>query len=97
MSKAEPWNERLWEPVEVLGLNEVHLDSWSISVSAKTMPGKALGVERELRWRIKQALDAAGIRIVGGLPQDAAEEAAPTRRRASPPRPRWPIPPPRRR
>ncbi|MFE6134136.1 mechanosensitive ion channel family protein, partial [Streptomyces sp. NPDC056437] len=37
---------------------------------------KALGVERELRWRIKHAFDAAGIRIVGGLPQ-AAEESVP--------------------
>ncbi len=39
-----------------------------VRVTAKTMPGKSLGVERELRWRIKQALDAAGIRIVGGPP-----------------------------
>lgn len=37
-----------------------------VRVCAKTMPGKALGVERELRWRIKQAFDRAGIRIVGG-------------------------------
>ena len=43
------------------------------------MPGKALGVERELRWRIKHALDAAGIRIVGGLPGPSR-----TRRRPDP-------------
>ncbi|QLE72096.1 mechanosensitive ion channel family protein [Streptomyces rectiverticillatus] len=65
MQKAEPWTERLWEPVEVLGLSATYLDSVVVRVSAKTMPGKALGVERELRWRIKQALDAEGIRIVG--------------------------------
>ncbi|MFI1102634.1 mechanosensitive ion channel family protein [Streptomyces melanogenes] len=75
MAKDEPWNERLWGPVEVLGLNEVLLDSMVIRVSAKTMPGKALGVERELRWRIKRSLDAAGIRIVGGAP--LPEEDAP--------------------
>ncbi|MFI2349374.1 mechanosensitive ion channel family protein [Streptomyces sp. NPDC019443] len=75
LAKSEPWNEQLWGPVEVLGLNEVLLDSMTIRVSAKTMPGKALGVERELRWRIKQAFDAAGIRIVGGLPP-AVEEAS---------------------
>ncbi|MEV6399014.1 mechanosensitive ion channel family protein [Streptomyces sp. NPDC051907] len=75
LAKTEPWNEQLWGPVEVLGLNEVLLDSMTVRVSAKTMPGKALGVERELRWRIKQAFDAAGIRIVGGLP--APVEAAP--------------------
>ncbi|MEV4438686.1 mechanosensitive ion channel family protein [Streptomyces sp. NPDC049577] len=65
MQKEEPWNERLWEPVEVLGLNAIYLDSVVIRVSAKTVPGKALGVERELRWRIKRALDAEGISIVG--------------------------------
>ncbi|MBF6049377.1 mechanosensitive ion channel [Streptomyces sp. NRRL B-1677] len=65
MQKSEPWTERLWEPIEVLGLNAIYLDSVVIRVSAKTMPGKALGVERELRWRVKQALDAEGIRIVG--------------------------------
>ncbi|TLS43343.1 mechanosensitive ion channel family protein [Streptomyces montanus] len=76
MSKEEPWNERLWGPVEVLGLDSVLLESMVVRVSAKTMPGKALSVERELRWRIKQAFDAAGIRIVGGIP--AQPEGEPT-------------------
>ncbi|MFD3997521.1 mechanosensitive ion channel family protein [Streptomyces sp. NPDC058548] len=85
MAKEEPWNERLWGPVEVLGLSEVLLDSMTVRVSAKTMPGKALGVERELRWRIKQGLDRAGIRIVGGLPAQAEESAAdPTAGMAAP-------------
>ncbi|MFD7611948.1 mechanosensitive ion channel family protein [Streptomyces sp. NPDC059828] len=74
MAKDEPWNERLWGPVEVLGLTEVLLDRMTVSVSVKTMPGKALGVERELRWRIKHAFDEAGIRIVGGLPAQTDEE-----------------------
>ncbi len=72
-SKEEPWNEFLWSPVEVLGLDSVLLDSMVVRVSAKTMPGKSLTVERELRWRIKRALDANGIRIVGGA--TAAEDA----------------------
>ncbi|GAA0484458.1 mechanosensitive ion channel family protein [Streptomyces sp. NPDC046215] len=85
MQKAEPWNERLWEPVEVLGLDAVYLDSVVIRVSAKTMPGVALGVERELRWRIKQALDTEGIRIVGRpLDADPAAEADPTAAVAAP-------------
>ncbi|MFF9481104.1 mechanosensitive ion channel family protein [Streptomyces sp. NPDC014733] len=63
MSKAEPWNEQLWEPVEVLGLSEVSLETVTLGLSAKTMPGKAGGVERELRWRVKQALDRAAIRL----------------------------------
>ncbi|MFJ8074888.1 mechanosensitive ion channel family protein [Streptomyces sp. NPDC096176] len=85
LAKAEPWNEQLWGPVEALGLTEVLLDSMTLRVSAKTMPGKSLGVERELRRRIKRAFDAAGIRIVGGLPQQADEAAAdPTAGMAAP-------------
>ncbi|MFD3942331.1 mechanosensitive ion channel family protein [Streptomyces sp. NPDC058579] len=85
MAKEEPWNERLWGPVEILGLTEVLIDSMTIRVSAKTMPGKALGVERELRWRIKRGLDEAGIRIVGGLPAQAEESPAdPTASMAAP-------------
>ncbi|MCJ0870843.1 mechanosensitive ion channel family protein [Streptomyces sp. AP-93] len=76
MAKESPWDERLWGPVEVLGLDEVLLASMSVSVSAKTMPGQQFSVERELRWRIKDAFDAAGIGIVGGLPAPE-EEAAP--------------------
>jgi moderate conductance mechanosensitive channel len=75
MSKEEPWNELLWGPVEVLGLDTVLIDSMVIRVSAKTMPGKALSVERELRWRIKQALDAIGVPIVGGEDPVEDEEA----------------------
>ncbi|MFE9765400.1 mechanosensitive ion channel family protein [Streptomyces sp. NPDC005808] len=86
MSKEEPWSERLWGPIEVLGLDTVLLDSMVVRVSAKTMPGKALSVERELRWRIKRAFDAADIRIVGGLPvQPEGEPAAdPTAGMAAP-------------
>ncbi|WP_189781470.1 mechanosensitive ion channel family protein [Streptomyces capitiformicae] len=75
MSKEEPWNELLWGPIEVLGLDDVLLDSMVVRVSAKTMPGKALTVERELRWRIKKAFDAADIRIVGQLPPELAADA----------------------
>lgn len=76
MGKEEPWNELLWSPIEVLGLDSVLVDSMTVRLSAKTMPGKSLAVERELRWRIKRAFDAADIRIVGGEPA-AAEPAAP--------------------
>ncbi|WP_192582549.1 mechanosensitive ion channel family protein [Streptomyces triticiradicis] len=75
ISKEEPWNERLWGPVEILGLDSVLLDSMVVHVSAKTMPGKAVSVERELRWRIKRAFDAADIRIVGGPAASTEEES----------------------
>jgi small conductance mechanosensitive channel len=45
-----------------------------VHVSAKTMPGKSLTVERELRWRIKRAFDAADIRIVGGATAPTEEQ-----------------------
>ncbi|MFD7067987.1 mechanosensitive ion channel family protein [Streptomyces sp. NPDC059913] len=76
MAKEDPWNERLWGPVEVLGLDAVQLDSMTVKVAAKTMPGKAVSVERELRWRIKVALDAAGIRMFGEVPPEAEEPPA---------------------
>ncbi|MYW12922.1 mechanosensitive ion channel [Streptomyces sp. SID2563] len=85
MAKEDPWTERLWGPVEILGLDAVLLDSMTVRVSAKTMPGQAAGVERELRWRIKVALDAAGISMVTGAPEEAAEGAAdPTAGMAAP-------------
>ncbi|MER5934997.1 mechanosensitive ion channel family protein [Streptomyces sp. NPDC002054] len=76
MAKEDPWDEHLWGPVEVLGLGEVLLASMTVNISAKTMPGKQFAVQRELRWRIKEAFDAAGIQIVGGLPA-VDEDAAP--------------------
>ncbi|OYP17556.1 mechanosensitive ion channel family protein [Streptomyces sp. FBKL.4005] len=77
MSKEEPWNELLWGPVEVLGLDSVLIDSMVVRVSARTMPGKSVTVERELRWRIKRAFDAASIRIVGGATAVEDQEDAP--------------------
>ncbi|MDT0465539.1 mechanosensitive ion channel family protein [Streptomyces gibsoniae] len=77
MSKDEPWNELLWGPIEVLGLDSVLLDSMVIRLSAKTMPGKALTVERELRWRVKRAFDEADIRIVGGATATEDEVVTP--------------------
>ncbi|MFJ3770479.1 mechanosensitive ion channel family protein [Streptomyces sp. NPDC090075] len=77
MAKEEPWNELLWGPIQILGLDSVLIDSMVVRLSAKTMPGKALTVERELRWRIKRAFDAADIRIVGGVPVALTEDEAP--------------------
>ncbi|MFJ5993781.1 mechanosensitive ion channel family protein [Streptomyces sp. NPDC092370] len=85
MGAEEPWNELLWGPIEVLGLDSVLLDSMVVRVTAKTMPGKSLTVERELRWRVKRAFDAADIRIVGGATAPAGEQPAdPTAGMAAP-------------
>ncbi|MEE4542033.1 mechanosensitive ion channel family protein [Streptomyces sp. V4-01] len=75
MAKTDPWDERLWEPVRVLGLESVGADSVVIQAQAKTMPGQAAAVARELRWRIKRAFDAAGIVMVSGSPSASAREA----------------------
>ncbi|MER7758267.1 mechanosensitive ion channel family protein [Streptomyces sp. NPDC097619] len=75
MAKESPWDERLWGPVEILGLDEVLLASMTVKLSAKTMPGQQFSVERELRWRIKLAFDEAGISLVGGLPPAEEDEA----------------------
>jgi small conductance mechanosensitive channel len=98
MAKEDPWNELLWGPIEVLGLESVLLDSMVVRVSAKTMPGKALTVERELRWRIKRAFDAAEIPIVER--RHRPRSTRPSRPPPTPPRPsrrppRTPTPPPR--
>ncbi|GGY18457.1 mechanosensitive ion channel family protein [Streptomyces djakartensis] len=85
MGAEEPWNELLWGPIQVLGLDSVLLDSMVVRVSAKTMPGKSLTVERELRWRIKRSFDAADIRIVGGATAPVEEQPAdPTAGMAAP-------------
>ncbi|MHC5907332.1 mechanosensitive ion channel family protein [Streptomyces sp. S6] len=76
MSKEEPWNELLWSSIDVVGLDSVLLDSMVIHLTARTMPGKRLAVERELRWRIKRAFDAASIPLVGGAAASAAEPPA---------------------
>ncbi|WP_307624112.1 mechanosensitive ion channel family protein [Streptomyces sp. V3I7] len=76
MSKQEPWNEILWGPIEVLGLDSVQIDSMTVRVTAKTMPGKAVAVERELRWRVKRAFDAAQIPLVGESPHVTEEPDA---------------------
>ncbi|EST35445.1 hypothetical protein N566_17675 [Streptomycetaceae bacterium MP113-05] len=74
LAKSEPWDEQLWGGVELLGLDTVTLESMTVRVAVKTMPGKALGIERELRWRIKRALDAEGVQIVDD--ESLATEAA---------------------
>ncbi|MGV9564294.1 mechanosensitive ion channel family protein [Streptomyces sp. NPDC003480] len=85
MSKDEPWNELLWGPIEMLGLDSVLLDSMVVRLSARTMPGKALAVERELRWRVKRAFDEAHIRIVGGATAPVEEQPADPTATTAPP------------
>jgi moderate conductance mechanosensitive channel len=63
MAKEEPWSEQLWEPATVLGVDSLGAETVVVQVAAKTMPGKAVSVARELRQRIKAALDGEGVQI----------------------------------
>ncbi|KJY42326.1 mechanosensitive ion channel protein MscS [Streptomyces sp. NRRL B-1568] len=76
MAKTAPWDEKLREPVQVMGLDSFTLDSVVVRVQAQTAPGQSAGVARELRWRIKQALDSAGIRM--GAPPTALGQETPS-------------------
>ncbi|MDT0306427.1 mechanosensitive ion channel family protein [Streptomyces sp. DSM 44917] len=61
LARTPPFDELLWEPVEVLGVDAVTAESVVLKATVKTQPGKAPQVERELRWRVKRMLDAAGV------------------------------------
>ncbi|MCX4746316.1 mechanosensitive ion channel family protein [Kitasatospora sp. NBC_01287] len=62
-AKEAPWDELLWNPVEVLGVESVAADTVVLRVQARTMPGKAALVTRGLRQWLKQAFDDAGIKL----------------------------------
>lgn len=74
MTKEAPYDELIWEPVKVLGVDSVAVDSVVLRVEARTAPGKSLGVARALRGRLKAAFDMAGIKVKEETPVTAAVE-----------------------
>ena len=65
---SEPeWQELMIQPVEILGVDELSHDGILIGLLVKTPPLKQWLVGRELRLRVKEALDEAGISL--GVPQ----------------------------
>jgi hypothetical protein len=59
------WNDPTWrtvmlEPPEVWGAQEISSDEITMRIVAKTAPLRQWEVEREMRARVKTALDAAG-------------------------------------
>ena len=59
---ADPaWAGRILDPPEVWGVESFTLDAVTIRLVAKTAPSEQWRVAREMRARIKAALDAAGI------------------------------------
>jgi small-conductance mechanosensitive channel len=61
------WSDHVGiEPPEVLGVQNLGADSVQIRLVVKTKPSSQWTVERELRLRIKEALDEAGIEMPFG-------------------------------
>jgi small-conductance mechanosensitive channel len=65
---AGVWSEPEFEDVileapEVWGVQNLGADGVAIRLVVKTVPASQWSVERELRLRIKEALDAAGVEI----------------------------------
>jgi moderate conductance mechanosensitive channel len=61
------WKPLILQPEELLGLDNISHTGMTIKVWVRTMPLKQWSVGRELRRRIKLALDSNGVRI-GALP-----------------------------
>nr|WP_316527403.1 mechanosensitive ion channel family protein [Kitasatospora sp. K002] len=63
MAKEAPYDELIWAPVSILGVESVAPESVVLRVEARTAPGKAASVSRALRQRLKAAFDEAGIKV----------------------------------
>jgi small conductance mechanosensitive channel len=75
MAQDERWRDRILSEPEVWGVESLALDSVVIRLVVKTAPLEQWSVGRELRARIKSALDAAG--IASPRPPAAGTDTAP--------------------
>ncbi|MER5353262.1 mechanosensitive ion channel family protein [Kitasatospora sp. NPDC002551] len=78
MAKEAPYDELVWAPFKILGVESVAADSVVLRIEARTAPGKSLSVARALRQRVKRVLDEAGIKVKEELPPVAAGTGAGT-------------------
>lgn len=62
------WSDRLLGTPEVVGVESVTGAAMTIRTVAKCAPNASIPVQRELRERIKTALDAAGVKAPAALP-----------------------------
>ncbi|KGN34758.1 small mechanosensitive ion channel protein MscS [Knoellia sinensis KCTC 19936] len=62
MAGDEVWDGRLLDTPTVAGVESLTGSTLTIRVLAETSPGEKVEVQRELRQRIKTALDAAGVK-----------------------------------
>lgn len=73
MDAVPEWGDRMIDPPQVVGVEAVSGNAVTIRTIAKCLPQENFPVQRELRERIKAALDAAGVKAppmppFGGLP-----------------------------
>jgi small conductance mechanosensitive channel len=61
LAADDAWRDRILDEPEVWGVESLTLDLVTIRLAVKTAPGEQWRVARELRARVKLALDAAGI------------------------------------
>ena len=62
MAADDAWDERLLETPTVAGVESITGQTMTLRVFAQATPGEKFAVQRELRQRIKMALDSAGIK-----------------------------------
>lgn len=62
MGEDPEWSDRLSEAPKVLGVESISGATMTIRTVAQCAPGENFAVQRELRERIKDALDAAGVK-----------------------------------
>ena len=70
MDDAPPWDAKLLEEPEVVGVESMTAGAITIRIIAKTVAQEHFAVQREMRERIKLALDREGVRspVLPGVP-----------------------------
>jgi small-conductance mechanosensitive channel len=63
LAEDEEWKSKIVEKAQILGVESVQGDAVTIRVMIKTAPLVSPDVARELRARLKEAFDDAGIRV----------------------------------
>ncbi|MDJ1170193.1 mechanosensitive ion channel family protein [Roseofilum sp. BLCC_M154] len=67
LEQDEEWKDKILEPVNILGVDDISHEGTIIRFLIKTVPGEQWAVSRTFRLRIKKSLDEAGIAL--GIPQ----------------------------
>jgi small conductance mechanosensitive channel len=63
LDEDQVWHERLVETPTVAGIEQITGTTITVRVIAKCLPNEHLGVQREIRERVKAAFDANGVTV----------------------------------